>query len=508
MRTLPFKPIANPGIERIRNYSEYRENPEVALRTDQLLATFRGELEMTLSQASWMGRGCYTQLEDGRSLSVKGTGPGPGSEVVRQFFDSVWKKRSPVGIGGCARVDTGTPLPLLVQFRKDLSNWVAMDPRPEGFAIFGALFREAISSEIYKRLHVSSTNPVQLWRQNIVPPWQDTNTPEGVQDFVRRHLPLAIQEYIEAVGHPMDDMQFEETTYFDMDGGSLIRTARTPYRIANLHTAASQGDEDTLYELAHEMRNCLVNVQVETGRNEPQEKFLALLGESAGKLYRDGVIHGQLHIHFQNVSLAAELADFDSTIFLNAHRETRFTDRLQGTYLKYWDDLLRGESENAISMLPFVKEDFEKYTGLSNGKVDQQVLASYIIGQIYDLYNQATRCADLMKRANIRQNPESGTVLNHEEFQNLRDIFAVSFTGQLTTDDIARFNDELAQGMQRFMEVYLDKRNCTTIYGWHFPSTPIDHMYEKCDEQRQQYLKKDAEELIRTISDHLQGICQ
>lgn len=54
--------------------------------------------------------------------------------------------------------------------------------------------------------------------------------------------------------------------------------------------------------------------------NLPVEYRLAgTLGQSAGKLFLNNIIHGQFNIHYQNVSLLGELADFDSSVFLGMY---------------------------------------------------------------------------------------------------------------------------------------------------------------------------------------------
>lgn len=55
-------------------------------------------------------------------------------------------------------------------------------------------------------------------------------------------------------------------------------------------------------------------------KNFPVEFGLAvMLGQSAGKLFLNNIVHGQFNIHYQNVSLLGELADFDSSVFLGMY---------------------------------------------------------------------------------------------------------------------------------------------------------------------------------------------
>lgn len=138
---------------------------------------------------------------------------------MRLFLDDIWKKRTPKGYsGGCLRISDTTEYPILVQFSQDIDGWRAIDPRPEGFAIFGALFREGLASEIYNLAGIRVVLPIVLYRNNVQTPFLLTDDAAGIEAYIRMHfyesLPEALQE---ASGGVKANIRFEETTYFDMD---------------------------------------------------------------------------------------------------------------------------------------------------------------------------------------------------------------------------------------------------------------------------------------------------
>lgn len=112
----------------------------------------------------------YKVTFNGKDLNEDKFSPGEKGALLLIFYLLIDK-------GGCTRIETGTSFPLLVQYQKEESEWKVMDPRPEGFAIFGALFREGESGEIYKKLSVPGITPVQLWRNKVIPPWENIQGP-------------------------------------------------------------------------------------------------------------------------------------------------------------------------------------------------------------------------------------------------------------------------------------------------------------------------------------------
>jgi|SRR3989344_406032 len=505
MKNSQFSPSADPNIQTIKDYSEYRGNPAVRDCTDAMLAAFQGRTHQVFEQTSWMGRGCYTQIESGAYVLVKGTGPCPASEEMRKFLDDLWQKRATTGIGGCTRLDTGTTFPLLVQYQKQEDGWKAMDPRAEGFAIFGALYREAESGEIYKDIGVPGITPVQLWRNKVTPPWKDIHSPEGVQEFIRSKLPARLAAELGITVEDINPIRFEEVTYFDMDGGSLIRTAKTPYRIANMHDAAIEGNMEELALVAGQAIEQLQNMNLGELDTEDKYKLASVLGASAGKMIKHHVIHGQMNIHYQNVSTLGELGDFDSSVFFEAYPDLEIAGhRIQyqrsDLYKQYWNALRQGESDTGIVMLPFLKEDFRRFTSPISGDFDSEFTASQIIGQIYDLYNQASRGVDLLTRAEKKINPQTGSILSDQEFVSLRRTFAQGLTSELDEESKMELERVWKEGKEAFVDQYLDRIGKTTIYGWGNSTTPINHMFEKCDASRMQYIREDALSLFEAIS--------
>lgn len=507
MDELDFQPRPCSNLIEVDEYSEYKENSEMRGATDQFGEVLNGEVSKSYKQASWMGRGCYEQLLSGDTMLGKGVGPGMGSEKMRQFLDELWRARAGAGFrGGCVRMPTESDYPLLLQYVEDSLGWKVMDPRPEGFSIFGALYREGLSGEIYKEAGVTSVTPVKLFRNKVVPPFQETGSEQGVEAYIRAHFSQLISAHL-GIGPNVDQqaIRFDENTYFDMDGGILVRKAKTPFRIANLQMALMEGDKELTDYLIASAEKGLSEISIPNEGEDvpPSHKLAWTLGDTAGKLFANHIMHGQLNIHYQNVSIAGELADFDSTVFLDAYPDigaigsTRNDARMKALYASYWDKTKKGEDKYAVPMRPFIQEDFERTIGgkdLSSAPPD--TLSANMLGQIYDLYIQALRCVDLMERRDAKGDKETGTVLSEDQISKVKAIFVKAFCAQLKNQhEVDLFKSALEKGYEKFREKYLNKKGQTTIYGWHNPETPLNHMVEKCDDQRLEFIQKDADSL-------------
>ena len=507
MNELDFQPQQCDNLVEVDEYSEYRENKEIRNATDLFEKVLSGAISRSYKQASWMGRGCYEQLSSENTLLGKGIGPGMGSEKMRQFLDDLWRARAGDGFrGGCIRMPTESFYPLLLQYVEDSQGWKVMDPRPEGFSIFGALYREGLSGEIYKNAGINSVIPVKLYRNKVIPPFQETGSGAGIETYIRTHFSQLISSHLGLEQNSdQQAIRFDENTYFDMDGGILVRKAKTPFRIANLQMAIMQENKELTDRLVSSAENNLSRISIPNIEKEvtPSYKLAWILGDTAGKLFVHHIMHGQLNIHYQNVSIAGELADFDSTVFLDAYPDLNTIGamindtRMKALYASYWEKTEEGENTYSVPMRPFIQEDFERTVGgkdLSSSSAD--VLSANMLGQIYDLYIQALRCIDLMARHNMSRAQETGTILSDNQISEIKNLFVKGFCAQLKNQhDVNLIKSIFKKGYEHFREKYINKKSQTTIYGWHNPGTPLNHMIEKCDDKRFKFIQKDADSL-------------
>jgi len=193
-----------------------------------------------------------------------------------------------------------------------------------------------------------------------------------------------------------------------------------------------------------------------------------------------------------------------SSVFLEAYPDLeiaghRIHYQRSDLHKQYWNALRQGESDTGIVMLPFLEEDFRRFTSASSGDFDSVFTSSQIIGQIYDLYNQASRGVDLLKRAEKKSNPQTGSILSDQEFENLRCTFAQGLTSELCEESKMELKRVWKEGKEAFVDQYLNRIGKTTIYGWGNSTTPINHMFEKCDASRMQYVREDAISLFEAI---------
>ena len=298
-------------------------------------------------------------------------------------------RRTKNGFGGCIRIDSNAYYPILLQYQKNKNKWNVIDPRPEGFSIFGALAREAEAGEVYKKIGIDIITPVSLLRNKTLPPWKEVKSSSGLVNFIQKSFPIALKERCDVtLSGKVSVIEMEESGYWELDGGVLVRHGKTPYRIVNLHFALINKDRETLEYLTKETRSALKEMLDILEREQKQELDMFLvkkLGRAAGRLFTQGVIHGQLNIHYQNVSIVGEFSDFDSSIFLNNYSEIveniplpKIEESIMKAHNKFIQSIDKLEKTQKVHIKKVIDFDLAKYsTSKVTDSLEEERLAMF-----------------------------------------------------------------------------------------------------------------------------------
>lgn len=458
-----------------------------------------------------MGRGCFQRLSRSTHkhayLVAKGVGPGPGSEAMRQMLDET--ARAACGrSAGCLRLETGCFYPLLVKFLRARHGWEFVDPRPEGFCGFGNVLREAESSAFLTQLGLPVVAPLILLRHKVTPPWA-TNTRDGVERYLMAKMPASVDAHLrarEGIAHAAADVpvfpNIGGVEYRNMDGGILVRAARSPFRLANLEFAAASGDHGSLSDLVCHCIQQFGGVSPSKAEvTRTAYRFTHSLARTAARLFCEGVLHSQLHLHFQNVSLAAELADFDCTIFVRASlsmvEDLPFPAPLPVYYDTFWQRIRSLESSFDIDLMTSLAADYQRVAGLTSRSRDDGLLAASMLQQILDLQNHATRGADLLLRLFAKNPSQAGTILEMRELEGLRQAFRHTF---LTAVDWSGGSSLLQwcrrYGADRLCRSLRSLEGRRSTYGWWHEDVPVDTSHALCDPRRVDSILGESAQLL------------
>lgn len=505
-----FIPCRRASLERAWDYSAALPEGRLRRATLEVEELFLGSRTGACWQVPWMGRGCFRRVAPRCYLAAKGVGPGPRSEIMRQELDArmagTWR-------GGCLRLETGTPYPLLVKFLDSAGSWEVVDPRPEGFSIFSDLVRDAEAALLLQDFGVRALRPLRLLRDRLKEPWRQP-TPDGLAAYLAERLPAAIFDHLRPA-EPADRftrevaraLRFQRLAYCRLDGGVLIRSALSPYRVANLQVVAAGGDGTAHRHLIGHMLRAFSHRRGSPATvQELGLRFTRELARTAAALFREGILHGQLNLHFQNVSLAGEIADFDSMVFLRlvpllaAGVPFPASGRHPSIYATYWQRMEEAGERWGIDLAASLTADFRAAAGLTpDGFLDSRV-AAYSLRQIYDLHVHAQRTVDLLhRRAAGLKRP--GTVLGPDRSAEVRACFARTFLGLLEAEGGRKLLAwSLRRGFAMLRDRLVDCRGRSTLYAWSSPDAPVQQMVHPCDETRQEHIHRDVDAFFNEIS--------
>lgn len=498
MRYSQFVPKISKSLDVVKHYSH---DDQCLQASDLLYKTFKGEENQVYKQVDWMGRWCFLEIEDRKSYIIgKWVGPWVWSELMRVFLADV--RNNDAGqerLWWCIRIDTNTYYPFLVQFIETEDGYEIIDPRPEWFSIFWALYREAESAVIYERNNINILKPISLFHNKLDFPWKEQWFDQYIKEKFKE---IFMKEYQGEISKwKIENISLKKAAYFDLDWWVLVRNADTPFRISNLQTLATKNDAEWFDDILAHIDGYLEE------HAEKIETYIGSLWTAAGILFRKWIIHGQFKTHFQNISVLWEIGDFDSSIFLGAFSGfnklwIEVTEQDRELYEKYIESIKNGEKSYTLDMMSFIYDDLKLFSGGKDiNSVSPAILAMNMLGQIYDLFVQWLRLYDLYARKNnsIINNP--WTVLKEEEMIFIKTLFIKNFLkeieGNIKTEDLLKW--VIKNWIAPVKEKYLNRMDRSTIYWWHMQGIPMDYINIDCNKERQNFIINDFNSFISCI---------
>ncbi len=502
MKSIKFIPRKLNWLEYIDSFSN---NIDIKTRSniDKNIEIFKKSIDKWLSddiwfcQIDWMWRWCFKKLDwNNGYLLWKWTWPWIWSEIMRRFLDklqSSWAEEK-WKLGWCLRIDLGEQWPFLVQYKLDWDwNIEITDPRPEWFSIFWATYRESLAWDVYNSLWIEIIKPITLYRNISETSWQWN------QELFQEKLSEKVIEEMKLWNANIKSCIVIKDDYHNLDSGILFRHAKTPYRISNLLDLCINNDWDNLKIVVWELIKDIFNENLDTSSiKKLQVKVTKTLAKNSAIMFKEGIIHWQFNIHFQNVSVLWELSDFDSTIFLpliensnsnNNDIYKRFKSFIEEWEKKYW-----------VEMLKYLNFDIKLFSWLNNKWViDEDILYPNILWQIYDLYNQSMRVNDIFNRT-LNDNINSWyTILSDEEYYHLRKIFIKTFKDNIWKKDLSFLKDKIWKYIHSYTDKYL-KRHLwdVSIYAWK-SRNKLNYLEDSFTQEDLEYTLRDSEELFNDI---------
>jgi hypothetical protein len=505
---LSFVPPARLKLAVVRRYSEGPPAARLAARAAlAFIQILKGERGGVCEQAESMGRGCFRRLAAGGCLIAKGIGPSPRSENLRLKLDRALHQR---GGGGCVRLHNGTPYPLLVKFQPAGGVWDVSDPRPEGFSMFIDLVRDAEAAHLAAQLGVRAVVPLLLLRDHVTAPWEPT--PAGFEAFLRRQLAAALAEHPFGVrdgAPPPDALRFRALGYHHLDGGTLIRWARSAFRLSDLQKAAAAADAGSLTALVVELAYAMGADPGSDARTLGLH-VAAGLARTAASLFSVCGVHGQLGLHFQNLTLAGELADFDGAVFPHPARHLASVPlpALEGSdaHDRYLGRLQECEESWRLGLTSELITGYRR-AGISHHETDEARLASALLFEVCAMHQHALRAADLIERSREADGSSGsaltrpGTVLDVSLMRQLRDRFVQVFVDAVAERGAAPLLAwSLERGQSRLVADHLTLAGTLTLFGWTAPEVPVDHLAVLCDAQQEARARWEAADLVGALA--------
>lgn len=420
-------------------------------------ASLVGQKSIKCYQASWMGRGCIKPVADGY-LSLKGIGPSPGSEEFRLLMEDLWTNQSPIGRGGCMRLH-GRDFPLLVPYiYEEPFKLKIFDPRPEGYSVFGAVAREALFSDHLAGCGALVPQPLAVYRRTLQPDWRVATVEAESEYLIDRFNQLAEPT-------PAADIRVENLYYSDMDVGVLARKVKHPNRLQEIVQASYDGQPHL------EKMDAALSVEAgKRGFSSWVKEMERGIARNLGAFLRHGIIHGQLETHYQNLTMAGEICDWDAGVIGDrfataaALRKTIITaDRTYGTV-----------------MAEFLEKDQERFSDYGEQSVRQ----------IYAMSNANAFAHKLNAMARGHPFTEDDRLAGDKRF------------AKLTVEALAPpARGPIAEMLEQMRDVPLryDLAGYSSILGWARHERPHNHFKHICDARDERFVEEDVRRMIAVL---------
>jgi hypothetical protein len=374
-------------------------------------------------------------------------------------MDNLWASQSPIGRGGCMRLQGGD-FPLLIPYiYEEPSKLKIFDPRPEGYSVFGAIAREALFSDHLIGCGALVPTPVAFYRRALEPEWEFATVESQSEYLIKQFSKLAD-------GHPAPEVRVEDLHYSDMDAGMLVRMVRHPNRVQEIVQASYDGQPQL------EKMDASLSVGARRrGFASWVEELERGLAHNLGTFLEHGVIHGQLETHYQNVTMAGEICDWDAGVIdvqftgAAALRQTiTGADRAYGTV-----------------MLGFLEKDQGRFADYSE----------QLLRQVYALANVNAFAHKLNALARGRPFTEEQRLVADARFLKIT-VEAIKPSARSTVADML----DQTSGVPLHYEL----AGSTSILGWARHERPHNHFKHVCDVRDERFVEADAYRVVAALT--------
>lgn len=453
------------------NVIKYSNDRFERVWTSLMVNDLINELDQTLTsgevheynQTAWMGRGCF-KPNDGKYVFLKGVGPTDGSEIFRQIMDKFWQGRSPIGKGGCVRLQTND-FPILIEYYyKSEKEIEVFDPRPEGYSIYGAVLREAIISEYLYGKNFYIPQPLAIYKTKLLAEWEDGNNEQMAQ--------YCKKAFVDTMNLPSDiTVNLSKVQYEDCKAGLFVRLFDSELRLQEVVEVYIH-HEDRLKSLSDELD---VKARNEGWENWTQ-KFEHGMIRNLVMFLKYGVIHSNLQTHYQNFSLNGEICDWDAAII---HKSFPCADEFRNL-------LERADQHYLADMMRFYHDDEDFHSDYN----------TFAIQQIYAIINSC------MFAENIRCFAAGN---NCTCLDDLR--FEQNVVDQLVT----AADQDCLEKLLKLTEVSNDCKYVykivgkTSILGWNCYLRDKDYSKHLCTESDRSAIINDVKNMMLLIKNAING---
>jgi len=156
---------------------------------------------------------------------------------------------------------------------------------------------------------------------------------------------------------------------------------------------------------------------------------------------------------------------------------------------KYW-----------LDMLSYLNFDIKLFSWLNDKwSINNDVLYSNILWQIYDLFNQSMRVNDIFQRSLLNDINSWYTVLSELDYDNLRELFIKVFKENIWEEQFSFLNNEVIKLISVYKDKYLLRHMWdVSIYVWK-NRWELNYLEDSFSEDDLEYTFDDTQKLFDDI---------
>jgi hypothetical protein len=452
---------------------ERREAPNAAIESEvsTVIDDFLRDGEPVLQywQTETRGRSCFVPLVDDFIIDVKGIGANATAIRMSDHWDMKFRTSGVAGEVQSVRVDDDSPFPVsaIALFDHAGGEVALCDAVVIGLSVLSDVVSEyELSKVAYENLGIVAVRSVAMMSHDVQLSWT------ADLDVVRSKMLLRarFRQALRDVGHALAETEALHLVSLPEHadkGGLLVRIGQGEARLQDLLFMALREEWGEL-RLLFERWRCLVD-----GRRSGQEFALVdALARTSAQMLNNGVVHGQLFWHLQNINIPyGELCDFDHTV-ISAHHNPQLAKAAREA-LERRDQQLGTESALRFDAMSV------------RFCASPQDAASALVEQSFFLLSAALRFVDLLERSVLGGTARSGAALDKAEMDSLRQRFREVMVSNLTPAGRQTVGDLPTDSTpeDHWFHVHDGHRSIegwTSVLGWQYETRPFNPYVHVC----------------------------